>query len=476
MTLGLSPRCIGNDHQKLIYDDLGQPEVGVAGGEISSEYYWKSTRNIHWSMRNDYFRKYLWLRAARAVRTFYFRSRIEDHPAVRCLMEINTHIDLKPDSGPAWYELDIRMHQGHLVLQVWACVEVAGPELCPEMSADGLVWPGDSEPTHRALARASFNREQVYLDDQFLERYEQSAFYDSTPVQVHGQWHCSPSYKAQWGFSGCVRVGRNLISATLDDLYGTVPDREVRHAHKFARSVDAIAHLNLNEEHIVSKTQRLLDQLVSLDENLSLLARSAGLQTVPEQLTGFNKVELYKNGWDGYPNLGKLAQVAPLSMTQQAFLSRCKQVHEILQKVPNGFVKQLLAKAGCPRKDINGFALLKCLEALLNVVQRLNADQESLESFSSQVEPEGWSARNPKMAALFLNNDLRIADAHDTVGMCIKTLQTMGFDTAHLNDGYGRALDFVMDGVIDALGSINGALALLLSRSSVPPPAAAAVP
>jgi hypothetical protein len=151
-------------------------------------------------------------------------------------------------------------------------------------------------------------------------------------------------------------------------------------------------------------------------------------------------------------------------MTQQAFLARCKQLHEILQKIPNGYLKSLLEKAGCPRGKINDLGLLKLLEALLNVLQRLNDDEESLDAFGSQREPEGWNARSPLIAPLFLNNDLRIADAHEAVGKCIQTLQEMGFDTGHLSDGYGLALDFVMDGVIRALESINSAMGQLLER------------
>ena len=54
MTLGLTPRCVGNEHQRLIYDDLGLPEFGVVEGEISSEYYSESKRNISWKMSNEY--------------------------------------------------------------------------------------------------------------------------------------------------------------------------------------------------------------------------------------------------------------------------------------------------------------------------------------------------------------------------------------------------------------------------------------
>ena len=58
MTLGLTPRCVGNDQQRLIYDDLGQPEFGVAEGEVSSSYHWNLKRNVTWLMTNEYLRRY----------------------------------------------------------------------------------------------------------------------------------------------------------------------------------------------------------------------------------------------------------------------------------------------------------------------------------------------------------------------------------------------------------------------------------
>ncbi|MFA0472731.1 hypothetical protein AB4564_19480 [Vibrio sp. 10N.222.51.E8] len=53
-----------------------------------------------------------------------------------------------------------------------------------------------------------------------------------------------------------------------------------------------------------------------------------------------------------------------------------------------------------------------------------------------------------KLAMVFLNNELRITDAHDAIKNCIDALQSVGFDTAKLSVGYERALDFVLDEVI----------------------------
>lgn len=72
--------------------------------------------------------------------------------------------------------------------------------------------------------------------------------------------------------------------------------------------------------------------------------------------------------------------------------------------------------------------------------------------------------RNPRVAMLFVTNDLRLADAHDSVGDSLQKLQDQGFDIASLHHGYGRALDFVMDGVVDSFAAINGPLQRILAR------------
>jgi hypothetical protein len=464
MTLGLTPRCVGNDQQRLIYDDLGLPEFGVVEGELSSEYYWESKRNVSWKMSNEYLRKYLWLRGARAVRVFFYEKLLPDQAALRELMQGQSHIQLKPSEGTAWYLLDIREHKDGLLIQVWASVEAATCELCPEQSADGLVWPGSTEPMTHTRANALVEMNPVFLDDKFLQRYEENAFYDTVPSQPYGDWHCSPSYKGQWSFTKCVRIVRNLIKVPMRELYKPKPDREIIHAHGFALSEAEISHFDINAEHIVAKTKRLLDQLLLLGDNLSRLGASVELKKTATELVGFSREQLYTNGWMAYPNLCRLAQVAPLNMTQQAFLTRCKSLHEVWQKVPNGYLKTLLEQAGCPRAAVKDLGTIKLLQSLTNIVQLLNRHEEPIDVFRSTHEREGWCDRNDAMAPLFLNNDLRIADAHESVSKCLNTLQTMGFDIAHVNDGYGLALDFVMDRVIDALRFFNSVAEALLNR------------
>lgn len=464
MTLGLTPRCVGNDQQRLVYDDLGLPEFGVAEGEVSSDYHWNLKRSVSWRMSNEYLRRYLWLRGARGVRVSYYSAQLQDVQEVRALMGGETHVSRKPAEGVAWYELDIREHKGGLLLQLWASVEAVMPELCPEQTAEGILWPGDARPMTHARANALVGLDSVYLDDRFLQKYEQSTFYGTTPTHIGGQWYCSPSYRGQWSFTECRRVGRNLIQVPMRELYKPKPDREIVHARSFAVDPVDLAHAGMNEEHVVAKVQRLLDVLLRLGDGLSALGATVGLNKSAVELTGFDRAEVVANGWMGYPMLSRLAQVVPLDMSQQMFLARCKSLHEVWQRLPNGYLKSLLESAGCPSAAVRDLGSLRLLQALLNVIERLNAHEETSDAFGSRTEPEGWRDRSEAMAPLFLNNDLRIADAHETVKQCLVTLQRLGFDTANVNAGYGRALDFVMDGVIAALESVATATEKLLSR------------
>nr|BFE89938.1 hypothetical protein GCM10020185_04740 [Pseudomonas brassicacearum subsp. brassicacearum] len=87
MALGLTPRCIGNEHQRVVYDDLSLPEFGVAEGEVSLQYNFKPSRDVNWFMSNEYLRRYLWMRGGRGVRQFFYQATLEDSPQLRELMD-----------------------------------------------------------------------------------------------------------------------------------------------------------------------------------------------------------------------------------------------------------------------------------------------------------------------------------------------------------------------------------------------------
>ena len=459
MALGLTATCLGNDDQRLVYDDLGLPEFGIADGEVSANYEWEVSRNVSWRMSNEYLRKYLWMRGAVGVRCFYYAAIVPDTPELRGVMDSAPGALIRPPGD--WCEVDIREDDAGLHVQVWATVAAVSCELCAEQSAEGLEWPGLEGPMTHLRANAQLHGGTVYLEDRFLERYERSSFYGTTPNR---RGDTNPSYRGQWSFTDCERVGRSLIRVPIRELYKPKPDREIVHAHRFVVDPGRLAGIDLGEEHIVAKTQRLLAQLLDLGDNLGSFGVAVGVAREPAELTGFSRAELDSNGWRSYSQLSRLAQVAPLDMSQRAFLSRCKSLHELWQRIPNGFLRLLLLKAGCPQEKIQGLGSLKLLQGMLNIVEQLDAHQETVTAFANREEPDGWARDNERMAPLFLNNDLRIADAHDAVGKALRALQSLGFDTAGVAQGYGRALDFLFDGVIGAFEATNGPMRRMLER------------
>ena len=461
IALGLTPRLLGGDQQKLVYDDLSLPEFGVAEGEVSTEYHYTSKRNVNWTMSNEHLRRYLWMRGAHGARVFYYQTLVPEHPQICELMRGETHIVLKPEGG--WYDLDIREHNGRLLLQIWAIVHAIEPELCPAPSAEGLVWPGTEGAMTKARANGLTATTPVYLNDQFLEPYEQSSFFDTVPTKVEQAWFCNPSYLGQWSFTDCIRVGRNMIRVPMRELYKPKPDREILHAHAHVLTPAKVGEFDQDEEHIVSKTHRLASEFLRFGEVFAAIGQYLGEDLEPIDIASISRAEISSNGWHKYPELVRLAQVAPLSMTEQAFLSRCKSIHEVWQKIPNAYLRKLLMHAGHSRAAIKDFGSLRLLQALANVLERLNRDGESLDAFGAGADPDDLTHRNSSISPLFVNNDLRIADAHDA-GETLSHLERLGFDIASVNQGYGKALDHVFDGVISAFSHMNGQAEAILNR------------
>ncbi len=462
MTLGLSPRCLGGDLQQLAYDDLSQPAFGVVSGDVSTEYYYAPKRNVRWLMSNEYLRRYLWMHGAYGVRIFFYEALLPDSPPLRGAMAGESHVKSEP--AGEWYAFDLREHDGRLLLQVWAVVVAVPPEQCPLPSADGLVWPGVNGPMTRDRANALTDVVPVYLDDRFLERYEQNSLFDTVPQRVNGDWLCSPSYVGQWGFSECRRLGRNMVTLPMRELYKPKPDREILHARDHALDSAATAQFDPQEEHVVSKTQRLVDELLDLGDDLGRLADKIGVSKPTDPVFGLRRAELQADGWRNHPEIRRLAQVSPLDMTEQAFLARCKNLHELWQRIPNGFLRKLVSSAGHARAAINELGSLKLLQALANILERLNDNAEEVDGFGTDAQDDDLTARNPAVSPLFVNNELRIADAHGA-GDVRQALVAFGFDIAALQEGYGRALDHVFDGVIDAFSRINAELSALLHRA-----------
>ena len=463
MTLGLSPRVIGNDEQKIIYDDLSLPIIGVSEGDVASEFEFNLKRNVYWTMRNDYLRKYLWMTGCYGVRVFFYEGYLDDSREVQQLLSGNSHYNKILGNG--WGELDIREIDGRLLLQLWASVVAISPKLCSEQDIYSLIWPGDSQPITRNQVRNIRSNKYAYLDDRFLEKYEKNKVFSAVPFKVHNGFSSCPSYKGQWGFRDCKRVGRNIIKVPFYELYRGIPDQEVYHAHQYAVSEEEFIARDIAEEHIVSKVDRLLLQLIDLSENLSKLVKATNGEIMPP--TEFSEFErrLYdEEGFRNFPIIQRMAQVTPLDMCQQDFLSRCKTLNEIIVRLKVGSLRKVLRMLGASKNEVSNLQGLKLLQGISNILEYLNEQLEDKDSLDGAAEIIDWKKENSMIAPLFVNNDLRNAESHESVEEAIKFLERLGFDTSTVSSGYGKALDFLLDRVIDSIKSINRNITDLLNR------------
>lgn len=464
MTLGLSPRCVGGTDQKIIYDDLSLPEFGVAEGEISSSYHFNSSRNVSWRMSNEYLRDYLWMRGKYGTRVFFYESNITETPDIAALLGTETHINFKPEGG--WYDLCIQRINGKILVQLWAVVCAISPEKCQLQSADSLIWPGVNGVMNHQRANALIDPSVMYLDDRFLERYEQNSFYETTPFGDYGSWTCNPSYSGQWSFTDCRRIGRNLIKVRLRELYKGKPDREIVWAHSHAVAQEVVDQTDLSEEHIVAKVQRFLDALLDLADGLVWLAEELETDSKTcEELIGISREELSAERWLPYPKLSRLAQVAPFDMTEQQFLSRCKEIHELWQKLPNGVIRKIVDQTGHDGKKYKGFGSSKLLVIMTNILERLNSNQETIANFDAGRQEAELTDRNARLKPLFLTADLRNADAHGG-GSVSQILSDLGIDVSQTNAGYGKALDYIFDQNIASFTHIAAEINTLRRRGS----------
>lgn len=450
MSLGLSARCVGNDTQTLTYDDLSLPMFGIAHGDVSNEYYYAPKKNVSWVMRNDYLRKYLWMRGSVGMRVFFYEKSLPDCHELRALMEGKSHVKFRPKGS--WYELDIREFKGNLLIQVWATAPSTYPELCVFTDVKGLLWPGNKQTANQRLSGEGAMVDYIYLDDSVLMKYETNKIYDTVPYV--GGVNCNPSYGGQWSFEGMHRIGRNVIKVSIYSLYKGIPDAEILNARRYALDNSKLPTDFEVVENIVSKTNRFTENLLMLGDQLSILAQSCGITKTPLEITKLDRTEIYNNGWHDFPELCMLAQVAPSEMTQQDFLARCKVMHEVIHRVSTGLLKKLLEYAGAAKKDVSQLASLKLLERLLNIFQTLSDNDESLSAFENCVENVEWNRRNDGVKFLYNLNELRLIDAHLKGDDPLTILQTLGFDRAQINNGYGVALDYIFDGVIEEIGEI----------------------
>ena len=307
--------------------------------------------------------------------------------------------------------------------------------------------------------------EYVYIDDKFLEKYERNSMFDCTPFKMYGSFNSSPSYGGQWSFQDCKRIGRNMLKVSIYELYRGVPTQQIIHAHKHAITIVDAKSFSVDEEHIVCKSFRLLETLLDLSEKLSALAMVANNTNIqPTDFIPFDRLEYDNEGIRNFPIIKKLAQVAPLDMYEQDFLARCKTLNEILGRFKPVPLRKVLLALGAEEDKIIKINGIRLFQALSNILDKHNGKSESHELLHIAAKDINITSRNTRIAPLFINNDLRNAEAHESIGKSLEHLEKLGFDISSVSEGYGYALDYILDSVTNALIDLNSSITSAIHR------------
>lgn len=302
MMLGLKPRLIGDTEQKVFFDEVSLPDYGVAKGDVSSDYYFRSNKDVKWTMRNDYLRRYLWMRNYVGVKVFYYEAYVKRTTEIINILSDSKHFKL----DLPWIDFEIVDLDDRIMLQAWGTVQSVQPELCEKLNIDTLIWPGHTTSMTKSRSRDIRNSEFVLINDSFLTKYEKDASYDAIPFYDGNYYRVAPSYGGQWSFRDCIRVGRNLVRIPFYELYRGLPEEEVYHVFDYAVDSNLITETDLSVEHIVSKTFRFARELARLSNNLVSLGRSVGIVLSNAEILEINRAELESEGVSNYSVLQNL--------------------------------------------------------------------------------------------------------------------------------------------------------------------------
>lgn len=191
--------------------------------------------------------------------------------------------------------------------------------------------------------------DRAYFSDNLLKHFENKKDYTIVPTSGYIR------YKDVWAFRDCTRVKRNYISMPYCKIFEGMDVRTIITLSRFAVSKKEV-DVAEDCENIAAKTVRFKDAFLLLGDNLSKLLSILTAQNIlAEDIIRMSKKDLEYEGWYSNERLFKMAKVAPLDMSQDDFLSRCKTVNELFNQIPIGPLKKIALSSGINSDDIKKF-------------------------------------------------------------------------------------------------------------------------
>lgn len=365
MTYGLTPRIAQQD-QTIHWDDPADPAHDIVIVDPVSIYEPMHKQSVGCvRIRRDFLQDYASLRQKAVVCVFYERWLFAQ--------DEESEDQLGDDKYKEWRKLGAYYRLQRIVgttdkycLDIWGHRLMMQPGEYPVSEGANdygeLLWPGVSDGvTGQNYGR--FVLDSVYVRDDVLGRFEGRDEYSIHPESG------SVRFGGQWGVGFCDRYGRDLIRLELRKLYEGNWPYIVRHYHQHAvEAPEGDPQTLLKAPNVGRRAKRIVYAFVSLGEALAdLCGQILNEDFTSEGTVGMRRADLDYNGWWKAEYVEPICRHAPISMTQDGFVSRCKNLDKLViagLKLSARFMKANYlrhggARASCPlERRLVGLAVL----------------------------------------------------------------------------------------------------------------------
>jgi hypothetical protein len=324
-----------------------------------------------------------------------------------------------------------------------------------------LHWPDHDGPIIGSGIMGGFGvMEEAYVRDEVLISYENRPEFDIHPETGsvgNGTW---------WAVGYCRRVGRDHIALELRKLYEDAQFSVIKHYCRYAVKESSVPVLKNDTEkrNIGIRAREVINGYLAYMRAIEDICDAAGLSSTAAEIGGLSDSDIKYKGWWTFPELGRLGNVAPLTMSYQQFLARCKDIFAVFEGLKSGPLRSLLRTLGIPKDQMKEEGI-KLSAFLCQLATIANKEHWSLIDDAEEVV-KNWDkdARLDFYKPLFALNGLRLADAHAlSVGdptAQASNLKVFGIEPDKFKTGWGFALDHVYDAIAK---SLQDATALLQS-------------
>ena len=89
------------------------------------------------------------------------------------------------------------------------------------------------------------------------------------------------------------------------------------------------------------RASEVINSYLAYIKAIEEICDAAGLSSTAAEIGGLSESDIQYKGWWTFPELGRLGNVAPLTMTYQQFLARCKDIFAVFRGIEIGSLEIL---------------------------------------------------------------------------------------------------------------------------------------